>query len=488
MYSQIDRLCKQTAIPVVGRKMLPAAKLISRSIFALLCLCAVLVPRISIAEASATTLSEQQLKQRDTQATTPVLLTTEILLLDDAVALAVSDNRGLAAMKARARALSKVPSQVGTLPDPTLTLGLLNVPVDSYSMSQEAMTKQQLVIGFTLPFPGKLGLREQVAELEAGTAEQDVAERRLKLVSSVRSHWWNLFYLDKALSLVQRNRALLREFTRIAESKYKVGQGMQSDVLLAQVELSKLLELKITLQASRRGQAAMLNVLLGRVGSSAVLLPEKVDEVLPQIADSAELIELANESRPRLIARRKILEAARARTQLAEKDYYPDMRMGAAYGFRSGNNLNGSGRADLASITFNVKLPIFSGSRQDKAVDQRQAEALKEEYDLQDALLQVTAEIEKGVAEYQAAREQASLFKSGIIPQAGQTASAMLAAYQVNKVDFLNLVRAQVTLYNYETQYWKAISSGWQAWARLEAFVGKPIATSKPDTDKENMQ
>ena len=65
------------------------------------------------------------------------------------------------------------------------------------------------------------------------------------------------------------------------------------------------------------------------------------------------------------------------------------------------------------------------------------------------------------------------LFRS--IPQSEQTTAAMLAAYQVSKVDFLNLVRAQVTLYNYETQYWKALSSGWQAWARLEAAIGATI-------------
>ena len=51
----------------------------------------------------------------------------------------------------------------------------------------------------------------------------------------------------------------------------------------------------------------------------------------------------------------------------------------------------------------------------------------------------------------------------------------MFASYQVNKVEFSNLMRAQITLYNYETQYWKALSSGWQAWAKLEAAVGMPI-------------
>jgi len=49
-------------------------------------------------------------------------------------------------------------------------------------------------------------------------------------------------------------------------------------------------------------------------------------------------------------------------------------------------------------------------------------------------------------------------------------------------------VRAQVTLYNYETQYWKALSSGWQAWARLEAAVGAAIPAGEPATDKEKSQ
>jgi len=397
------------------------------------------------------------------------------LSLEDAVKLALSGNPGLASQQARARALADVPSQVGTLPDPTLTLGVLSVPTDTYSMTQEAMTQKQVGIGVTLPFPGKLGLRAQVADLEAGTAEHDVAERRLALTSSVRTIWWNLFYLDRALSLVQRNRTLLRSFARVAETKYKTGQGMQSDVLLAQVELSKLMDMEIALRASRRSQSAALNALLGRTAGGEIMLPEQTNEELPPISDSAILIKQAQQGRPLIVARRKMLEAAQARTQLAEKDYYPDLRLGASYGFRNGTNPNGSARADLASITLNLNLPIFAGSRQGKAVDQRRAEVQKELYGLQDASVQVGAETEQAIADYLAAREQASLFKSGIIPQASQTASSMFAAYQVNKVDFFNLVRAQINLYNYETQYWKALSSGWQAWARLEATVGMPI-------------
>jgi outer membrane protein TolC len=396
-----------------------------------------------------------------------------------AVALALSGNPGLVVLKLRASALAEVPSQVGTLPDPSVSFGLLSVPTDSFSMSQEAMTQTQIGLALTLPFPGKLGLREQAANLEAESAESDVAEKRLALAKTVRQLWWNLFYLDHALHVVKQNQDLLRQFVKIAETRYKTGVGMQSDVLLAQVELSRLLDADISLVATRHAQAAALNAQLGLSAEREITLAMVAAEDLPSLPDTKFLNKLALESRPMIRSRGKLLDAASARTRLAERDYYPDLRLGAAYGIRK-DAPNGSSRADLASITLNLNIPIFAGRRQDKAVSQRHLEEQKEKYNLQDAILQVDSEVAQAVADYRAACEQASLFKSGIIPQASQTTSSMLSAYQVNKVDFLNLVRSQVTLYNYQTQYWKTISAAWQSWARLESAVG--VALDKSNT------
>ena len=81
----------------------------------------------------------------------------------------------------------------------------------------------------------------------------------------------------------------------------------------------------------------------------------------------------------------------------------------------------------------------------------------------------------RALADYNKAREQANLFRNGIIPQATQTVASMLSGYQVNKVAFPNLVRAQITLYNYETQYWKKQAEANQGLARLTAATGKEI-------------
>jgi len=100
---------------------------------------------------------------------------------------------------------------------------------------------------------------------------------------------------------------------------------------------------------------------------------------------------------------------------------------------------------------------------------------LQKQLALQDEWGKVQQEIFSALADYQRASEQVVLFKTGIIPQARQSVASMLSGYQVNKVDFLNLVRAQITLYNYETQYWKSFGEANQALARLTAAVGEEI-------------
>lgn len=398
-----------------------------------------------------------------------------VLTLDAAVAAATAGNPGLAALRARADAMAAVPSQAGSLPDPVLSLGAVNLPVDTFDRAQEPMTQLQLGIEQALPFPGKLEDKQRAAEFDAAAAASNVDEARLHLVDKVKTAWWQVFYLDRALEIVSRNRGLLHQFVQIAQTRYQVGEGLQQEVLLAQVELSKLIDRKLELQGARRQETARLNALLDRAAAAPVRLPDKLDEPLATLLPQEELLRRAESARPLLTQRRQEIEAARARHALARADRYPDFTLGAVYGFRAGRNAGGSDRPDMASVRLGIRLPLYAGRKQDKAVEQRAGELQQRQFALQDALLQVQADIAAASADYRRAGEQVQLFRTGIIPQARQTVASMLSGYQVNKVDFLNLVRAQVTLYDYETRYWKTYSEARQALARLAAAVGGEV-------------
>jgi len=397
------------------------------------------------------------------------------LFVDAAVATAVANNPSLAEMQARYEALAEVPSQQGTLPDPVVSLNALNLPTDSFKLDQEPMTQMQIGISQVFPFPGKLALKEGASEYDAAAAGYSVEEMRLGLIRNVKSSWWQLYYLDRALEIVDSNQELLRQFIQVAKTKYEVGDGLQQDVLLAQLELSKLIDQKIKLTATRRNQAIQLNVLMDVSPDDLVTLPQKSSTAMPDIVDENTLYQRAEAFRPLLKQVTSNINAAESRLALAEKDYYPDFKLGLAYGNRSGDNAlpRGGSRSDFLSVMFSFSVPIYTQGKQDKAVNQRSLELRQNRYSLKDKQGVVRAEISSATTDYLQARDLFVLFQSGIIPQARQTVSSMLAGYQVSEVDFLNLVRSQVTLLNYEVQYWQALTAANQALARLVAAVGE---------------
>ncbi len=397
------------------------------------------------------------------------------LFVQEAIATAVDNNPSLAEMQARYEALAEIPSQLGTLPDPVLSLNALNLPTDTFNLDQEPMTQMQIGISQVFPFPGKLALSEGASEYEAVAAGYSVDEMRLGLIRNVKSSWWQLYFLDRALEIVDSNQDLLRQFIQVAKTKYEVGDGLQQDVLLAQLELSKLIDQKITLIATRRNQAIQLNVLMDAPPGDVLILPQKLSKAMPDIIDENTLYQRAEAARPLLKQIENKINAAQSRLDLAEKDYFPDFKLGLAYGNRSGNNPlpRGGSRSDFLSVMLSFNLPIYTQGKQDKAVNQRSLELRRNRHSFQDKLSVVRSEISSATTDYLQARELFVLFESGIIPQARQTVSSMLAGYQVSQVDFLNLVRSQVTLLNYEVQYWKALTEANQALARLVAAVGE---------------
>ncbi|MFT6247547.1 MAG: outer membrane protein TolC [Cognaticolwellia sp.] len=399
----------------------------------------------------------------------------DVLTEQNAIALALANNPNLAQIKARYEAMKSIPSQVGTLPDPILTLGAMNFPTDSFDRSQEGMTQLQIGVSQAFPFPGKLSLKEDIAEFEAKAAYYDVAEMRLLLTKNVSNKWWQLFYLDRAIETVDKNQALLKQFIEVAKTKYTTGKGLQQDVLLSQLELSKLINHKIQIVALKATQIIQLNILMDITPRSPITLANKLSFNQPHLLAEEQLYQLAIRSRPLLQKHKQLISAANSRLDLAERDYYPDFNIGVTYGDRIGQNSQpmGGDRADLFSIKLGIKIPLFASTKQSYRVKQRISEQFKSKYAYLDESNQVKADIARYITDYRRSEQQRSLFETGILPQARQTVQSMLVGYQVSEVDFLNLVGSQVTLFNYELQFWQSVSQSNQALASIQASIGK---------------
>lgn len=398
---------------------------------------------------------------------------TPEITLEDAVDTALGQSPELAALRARTRALATLPAQVGSLPDPVLSLNAMNLPTDTFDFDQEPMTQTQIAVSQMIPFPGKRQLRRSAATFEAHAADAQVAELRDALIGNVRGAWWRLFAIDRALEIVTQNKALMRDFVNIAQTKYAVGRGLQQDVLLAQLELSRLLDREMRLTGRRRSLQAALNGLLDRSPDRIIVLARTPPSTrLPELPDEKDLLQRAVEYRDELASHRDRIRAADERVALARRDRYPDFRLGAGYGFRQSEDAAGRDRPDFFTVMFSVSVPLYAGNKQNQAITQRRLEREQRAYALSMATRSIETAIGRNLADYEAARDQVSLLETAIIPQAQQTVASMLAGYQVNEVDFLNVVNGQITLYNAQINYWTSLSDAKRMLAAVAAAVG----------------
>ena len=103
----------------------------------------------------------------------------------------------------------------------------------------------------------------------------------MQLIKEIKKNYYRLYFANKALEITSRNKRLLEEFLRIAETKYSVGRGVQQDILKAQVELSKHIEKIIALKEMRNSLKAGLNYFMNRLPQSP--LGDPTDAMLTKL-------------------------------------------------------------------------------------------------------------------------------------------------------------------------------------------------------------
>lgn len=365
----------------------------------------------------------------------------------------------------------------GSLPDPVLGFNLLNLPVNSFAFNQEPMTGKQITLMQKIPFPGKLGLKTDIARVQSQMNEASFREAQNRLVYQVKQLYYELFYLDRALEVIEHNRELLNQFRKLAETKYSVGSGLQQDILKIQVELLKLEEKFISLSQKRNALNLRLNALLNRSNQiKTVPFPRLPVPEFTVEADS--LLAIAREHRPLLRAWELATRKSEKQVALAKKNYFPDFTIGVTYTQRE-RLTNGYGGVDFFSATFNINIPLYFWRKQRKQVEQQSFRIEQNQWKYRDVLKQVESEIAVVYDDLQRNLKLLQLYHQGILPQGTQSLQSNLSAYRTDKVDFLTLLNSQMTLFNDERDYYRVLSHAYQNLARLAYLTGKEFRVEK---------
>ena len=185
---------------------------------------------------------------------------SDTLNLNDLVREALRNNPELKAFEYNRDAMEARVDAAGTLDDPELTYMREEMP--GFRWNESMMQKIELMQ--MIPFPGKLSTKTEIAEIQAEHAHHEHMEKANEVLARLRSAYFELWFAQQSLALNRENARLLQQFTKIAQTRYGVGETPQQDVLKAFVEIAKLDNQLITLRQQERAMKSMLGALLSR--------------------------------------------------------------------------------------------------------------------------------------------------------------------------------------------------------------------------------
>ena len=326
----------------------------------------------------------------------------------------------------------------------------------------------QLQLMQMLPLGGKLALAGRVASATATATGYRADDVSWDLRTQTAMAFYDLYTTDRGLDVARETLRLLRDIAATAEAMYRVGDGRQADVLRAQVEIARMVEDTLRMQAMREAMTARIDALLDRgpsVGLGAPMLPVFPDSVPTR----AWLDSVARGTRPLIRAGLEDVRAAEESARLARKQIVPDLLVGVQYA-QQGGEMGGTDR--MGSLMLGASLPIFARSRQLQMRVEADALRLMAQADLATMRAETGGKIGEAYAALTRSRSLARLYRTTVLPQAEATVASALSAYRVGSVDFMTLLDDRMTVNKYRQELNVLDADQGKAWAELEMLVG----------------
>src|SRR5580704_1820000 len=388
--------------------------------------------------------------------------------LSQLLAEAVASNPQISAADHGARAARQVAPQVTTLPDPKFTYQQLSVgspkPFAGYTNSDFSY----IGVGASqaLPYPGKLRARGAVAERAADTQEAEVEVTKTGIADAVKADYLQLAYLQQTLGILRQNESVLDQLIQDATAHYQVGQGMQQDVLQAQVNRTKIVR-EITMHHQQMGQIqANLKGLLSRdQGSPDIITEDLVATPLQRTSD--ELLAMVRQNNPQIQVDASSIRKQDAQLASAKREGKPDFEVGYIY-----ENTDRKYR-DYYMFTFDVRFP------RKKRVNAEIAEAAEKRSESQQTLnahlQQQLAEVREGYVKAASDEELLKEYREGLIPQSDAAYRATLSAYASNREQFVHVLSYFTDTLNLKLEYEQTLLGHEIALAHLESLTGATL-------------
>lgn len=391
--------------------------------------------------------------------------------LQNYILLAAENNPALVSAFDEYRAALQRVQQVGTLPDPELSMGVFFRPFPRFMGNQHAdITLMQM-----FPWFGILGARRDQATFQAEARFEEFRNLKNELIYEVKTSWFELYRLEEDIRLVENYIEILQSLEDLVLVRYETGRGSMADVIRVQMEIRQVNNQLALLKDNIDPVRVRFNRLLNRAPDQNISVPdtliaETYNLNWVQLRDSVIL------NNPELQILERQRRAAGERETIAVREGRPGFGLGVNY-------MIFSERAGMGDVTYpggnmimpmvRITLPIYRGryrAARNEARFIREA-ATNELADTENRLVE---ELEIVRRDLQDARRRIDLNQS-LILQARQAREILISEYTTGTEDFVEVLRMDQQILDFQRDLIRAIVDLKIAEAGVERLLAREI-------------
>jgi cobalt-zinc-cadmium efflux system outer membrane protein len=346
------------------------------------------------------------------------------------------------------------------LDDPTIS--------DSYQYYKDpgVFSAHTITLSQSFPLWGKRSLRRQaaLADVDASRGRERAAQDDLD--EKIKVAFAQYYLASRDIMVNQEIAELARRMRAAASARYsRGGAGDQVAVIQAADEETTAKTAAVRLEGEKGAMRARLNVLVGRSADASLAEPLRARPLPVAEPNIGTLVDRARANNSTLSASNAAIAAARTRSTLADKAWYPDLTVGAGPLIQTNNRPVGF----AATVGLNIPVPW---GREASAQQEASAQlgATQQRYDA--ARLEIEGALGEAMAKLQAARAVETLLRREAMPQARAAFQTILANYSQGKGELTVAITAEHQMHEVDLRLLLAQLDEQIELATIERLVG----------------
>ena len=388
----------------------------------------------------------------------------QALSLDRALQLAKGRSHQLTAQDTAAKASREMGIAAGQLPDPTLKLGINNLPIngpDQFNLTNDFMTMRSVGVMQEITRGDKRKARSARFNREAEVAEAGRAVALANLRRDTAMAWLDRYYQERMLDVLRTQRAEAGLQIEAADAAYRGGRGTQADVFAARSMVAQIDD-RIRQTEKQIGTAKIkLARWVGDDASQALGTPPSLEAIHLDLASLEN--QLAHHPQITLMGKQE--EVARADADVAQSNKRADWSVELMYSQR------GPAYSNMVSVNVSVPLQWDQKNRQNRELSAKLAVAEQMRAQREEATREYVADTRMWLQEWQSNRERLAHYDSDLIPLSLERTRAAIAAYRGGSGQLTSVLEARRMEIDTRMDRLRLAMETAALWAQLEYLI-----------------